>query len=67
MEVQGVTKRALQIWKSVQIYTEDIHNSLNCHNVAKHCKLGARGAAVPNVATVSAPAVEIKIATFTCA
>jgi hypothetical protein len=33
--IQGVSKRALQLWKSIQIYTEDIHVS-NCHNVAKH-------------------------------
>jgi len=34
--VQGVSKRALQIWKRIEIYTEDIHNVLNCQNVAKH-------------------------------
>jgi hypothetical protein len=58
-------KRALQLWKSIQIYTEDIHNVLNCHNVAKHCKLDACGNVVLNTATASAPAVEIKMATFT--
>jgi hypothetical protein len=34
--IQGVSKRALQLWNSIQIYTEDIHNVLDCHNVAKH-------------------------------
>jgi hypothetical protein len=33
--IQGVLKRALQIWKRIEIYTEDIHNVLNCQNVAK--------------------------------
>jgi len=35
-EIQGVSKRALQLWKRIEIYTEDIHNVLNCKNVAKH-------------------------------
>jgi hypothetical protein len=26
-------KRGLQLWKIIQIYTEDIHNVSNCHNV----------------------------------
>jgi hypothetical protein len=39
---KGVSKRALQLWKSIQIYTEDIHNVLNCHNVAEHCKFDTR-------------------------
>ena len=34
--IQGVSKRVLQIWKRIEIYTEDIHNVLNCQNVAKH-------------------------------
>jgi hypothetical protein len=34
--IQGVSKRALQLWKRIEIYTEDIHNVLNCKNVAKH-------------------------------
>jgi hypothetical protein len=34
--IQGVSKRALQIWKRIEIYTEDIHNVMNCQNVAKH-------------------------------
>jgi hypothetical protein len=38
---------------------------LNCHNVAKHCKTGERSTVVRNTATASAPAVEIKMATFT--
>jgi len=33
--IQGVSKRALQLWKLIEIYTEDIHNVLNCQNVAK--------------------------------
>jgi hypothetical protein len=46
------------------MYTEDIHNILNCHNVAKRCKFDARGTVVSNTATASALAVEIKMATF---
>jgi hypothetical protein len=34
--IQGVSKRALKLWKLIEIYTEDIHNVLNCQNVAKH-------------------------------
>jgi len=34
--IQGVSKRALQLWKRIEIYTEDIHNVLNCQNVSKH-------------------------------
>jgi hypothetical protein len=34
--IQGVSKRALQLWKRTEIYTGDIHNILNCQNVAKH-------------------------------
>jgi hypothetical protein len=37
------------------------------HNIEKHCKFDARGTVVPNTATASAPAVQIKLATFTCA
>jgi hypothetical protein len=47
------------------MHTGDIHNVLNCHNVAKHCKFDARGTVAPNTATASAPTVEIKMATFT--
>jgi hypothetical protein len=39
--------------------TEDIHNVLNCHNVAKHCKFVARSTVVPSTATSSAHAFEI--------
>ena len=35
-DIQGVSKRALQLWKRIEIYTEDIHNVLSCQNVAKH-------------------------------
>jgi hypothetical protein len=49
----------------MQIYIEDIHNGLNYHNVTKHCKFDACGTVVPNIATASAPAVEISMATFT--
>jgi hypothetical protein len=62
--LQGATKRALQLWKSIQIYTEGIH-VLNCNTVAKHCKFDAHRTVVPNTITASAPAVEIKMATFT--
>jgi hypothetical protein len=40
-DLYGVSKRALHIWKSTKIYTEDIHNVLNGHNVAKHCKFAS--------------------------
>jgi len=36
VRIQGVSKRVLQFWKRIEIYTEDIHNVLNCQNVAKH-------------------------------
>jgi hypothetical protein len=36
LNIQSVLKRALQLWKHIAIYTEDIHNVLNCQNVAKH-------------------------------
>ena len=95
--IQGVSKRALQLWKLIEIYTEDIH-VLNCQNVAKHTVRNcfdlffrfllygtstvtptpkpnehvqihdtfyAHGTVVPNTATASAPAFEIKMATFT--
>jgi hypothetical protein len=45
--IQGVSKRALQLLKSIQIFTEDIQNVLNCQNVAKHCKFDARNSARP--------------------
>jgi hypothetical protein len=35
-EIQDVSKSALQLWKLIEIYTEDIHNVLNRQNVAKH-------------------------------
>jgi hypothetical protein len=47
----GVSERALRLRKSIQIYTEDIHNVLNCHNVAKHCKFDAHGTVLPNTST----------------
>jgi hypothetical protein len=44
---------------------EDIHNVLNSHNVAKHSKFDVHSTIVLNTATASAPAVDIKMATFT--
>jgi hypothetical protein len=41
-KVYGVSKRVLRLWESIQIYAEDIHNVLKCHNVAKYCKFDAR-------------------------
>jgi hypothetical protein len=35
----SVSKRALQIGKFIEIYTEDIHNVLNCQNVTKHTEV----------------------------
>jgi hypothetical protein len=61
--VQSVSKKALQLLNSTQIYKEGIHNILNYHNIAKHCKFDAHDTAVPNTATASTPAVEIKMAT----
>jgi hypothetical protein len=34
--IQDVSKTALQLLKLIEIYTEGIHNVLNCQNVAKH-------------------------------
>jgi hypothetical protein len=36
--VHRVSKRSLQLRKSIQIYSENIHNVLKCQNVAKHIK-----------------------------
>jgi transposase len=38
---------------------------LNCFNIAKHCKFDTCGTVVPNTTTTSAPAVVIKMATYT--
>jgi hypothetical protein len=35
----SVSKRALQLLKLIEIYTEDIQNVLNCQNVAKHTEV----------------------------
>jgi hypothetical protein len=43
----------LQFWKSTRIFPEDIHNVLNCHNVARYCKFDARGTVVPNTTTTT--------------
>jgi hypothetical protein len=45
----------------VHKFIEDIHNVLNCHDVAKHCKVDVPSTVVPDTATAnaSAPAVEI--------
>jgi hypothetical protein len=51
--------------RALELYAEEMHNVLNCHNVAKHCKFHGRGTVVPNTGTPSAPTVEIKMATFT--
>jgi hypothetical protein len=50
--MQDVWKRAFKLWKSVQIYTEDIHNVLNWHNVAKFYKFDACTTAVPNTVII---------------
>jgi hypothetical protein len=47
------------------MYTGDIQNILNCYSISKDCKFEACGTVVTNTATASAPAVEIKMATFT--
>jgi hypothetical protein len=54
-------------FKSIQIYTGNIHNISDYHIVVKHYKFDEHGTVVSNTATASAPAVEIKMATFTCA
>jgi hypothetical protein len=46
-DIHDVSKRALQLWKSIPIYTKDIHNVFNCHNVAKHYKFDARNSVQP--------------------
>jgi hypothetical protein len=38
LSVYGVSKIALQLWKLVYIYPEDMNSVFNCHNVAKHTK-----------------------------
>ena len=40
--IQGVSKRALQIWKLIEIYTEDIHNVLNWMRPRRTHSLPAR-------------------------
>jgi hypothetical protein len=35
---QGVSKRALQLWKLIPIYSEDMCSVLNFHNVANHAE-----------------------------
>jgi len=37
--IQSVSKRALQLRKRIEIYTEDIQNVLNCQNIAKHAEV----------------------------
>jgi hypothetical protein len=44
--MQAVSKRALQLWKLIYIYSEDMHRVLNCHNVAKHTEFYS---GIPNV------------------
>jgi hypothetical protein len=36
--IQCASKRALQLWELMQIYAEDMHGILNCHDVVKHTK-----------------------------
>jgi hypothetical protein len=59
--IQSVSKRTLQPRKSIVIYTENIHNVLNCYNAANPCTFDARVTVLPNTvtATASAPSVEI--------
>jgi hypothetical protein len=33
---KNVSKRALQLWNLVYIYSEDMYSVLNCHTVPKH-------------------------------
>jgi hypothetical protein len=35
----GCYKRAVQLWKFISIYSEDMYSVLNCHNVGKHIEL----------------------------
>jgi hypothetical protein len=35
-EIQVVSKRALQLWNLIYIYSEDMYSVLSCSNVAKH-------------------------------
>jgi hypothetical protein len=37
--MQGVSKRALQLWKLISIYSENMYSVLNCHDAAKHTEL----------------------------
>jgi hypothetical protein len=38
LNIQDVSKRALQLWKLTYIYPEDMDSVLHCHNVAKHAE-----------------------------
>jgi hypothetical protein len=40
--IQDVSKRALQLWKRIQNYSEDICSGLSCHNVAKYTEVYLR-------------------------
>jgi hypothetical protein len=35
-KTQGVSERALQLWKSISIYSEDMYSVLKCYDIAKH-------------------------------
>jgi hypothetical protein len=37
--MQGVSKRALQLWEIIWIYSEDMFSVLNYHNIAKYAEL----------------------------
>jgi hypothetical protein len=34
--IQDVSKRALQLQKSIYIYSENMYSVLKCHNIEKH-------------------------------
>jgi hypothetical protein len=36
--IEDVSKRDLQLWKLILIYSEDMYSVLNCFNVAKHAE-----------------------------
>jgi hypothetical protein len=36
--MQGDSKRALQLWKLMQMYSDDMYSILNCHSVEKYAE-----------------------------
>jgi hypothetical protein len=39
---KSVSKTALQLWKLIRTYSEDMYSVWNCHSVAKHTEVYLR-------------------------